>query len=133
MYKFLVTANRSRDSNFRTFCFEIESLIRPQSRPTETMCKKRKTNFCKASNTIAKVSWTRNELQICKKKSFRVTCPDFIFRKLGQRISLISRLAKSRLNELHPQLQKSRYTRNELQTCKKNPKCLVEIESPGLK
>ena len=70
---FLVISHRSRDSNFPTFCFEIESLIRPQNRPTEAMCKKRKTIFCKASNTIAKLSWTRNELQICKTKNLLET------------------------------------------------------------
>ena len=130
---FLVIANSSKDSIFPTISLEIESLIRPQNRPTETMCKKRKTNFCKASNTIAKLSWTRNELQICKTKNLWDTCSDFIFCKIGQRISLISRLAKSRLTQLHPQLQKSLKQGTNYKLPKIKDKSSLEIESPGLK
>ena len=63
------------------------------------------------------------------KKSFRDTCPDFIFRKIGQRISLISRLAKSRLTQLHPQSLKQG-TNYKLA---KKDKTSLKIESPGLK
>ena len=42
---FLVIANSSKDSIFPTISLEIESLIRPQNRPTETMCKKREKIF----------------------------------------------------------------------------------------
>ena len=61
------------------------------------------------------------------KKSFRDTCPDFIFRKIGQRISLISRLT-----QLHPQLQKSLKQGTKYKLAKKD-KCSLKIESPGLK
>ena len=67
------------------------------------------------------------------KKSFRDTCLDFIFRKIGQRIlSLISRLAKSRLTQLHPQLQKSLKQGTNYKLTKKD-KSSLKIESPGQK
>ena len=66
------------------------------------------------------------------KKSFRDTCPDFIFCKIGQRIYLISRLAKSILTQLHPQLQKSLKQGTNYKLAKKD-KSSLEIESPGLK
>ena len=94
---------------------------------------KEKNKFLQGLKYNCKTIFNKERItNLQNKKSFRDTCPDFIFRKIGQRISLISRLAKSKLTQLHPQLQKSLKQGTNYKLAKKD-KTSLKIESPGLK